>query len=55
MSIPGSYDWRMVALSVLIAMVASYATLDLAGRVTAARDHARVYWLAGGAASMSRS
>ena len=28
----GSYDYRLVALSVAIAMVASYAALDLAGR-----------------------
>jgi len=31
----GSYDYTLVALSVLIAMFASYAALDLAGRVTA--------------------
>lgn len=48
----GSYDLRMVVLSVLIAMVASYATLELAGRVTAARRRARVYWVVGGAISM---
>ena len=33
----GSYDYRLVALSVAIAIMASYAALDLAGRVTAAR------------------
>ena len=33
----GSYDYQLVALSVLIAVLASYAALDLAGRVTAAR------------------
>jgi len=32
----GSYNYALVALSVLIAMFASYAALDLAGRVTAA-------------------
>src|SRR5260370_1214493 len=32
----GSYNYALVALSVLIAMLASYAALDLAGRVTAA-------------------
>jgi len=32
----GSHDYALVALSVLIAMFASYAALDLAGRVTAA-------------------
>ena len=48
----GSYDYRLVALSVLIAMVASYAALDLAGRVTAAQGRARFAWLTGGAAAM---
>ncbi len=48
----GSYDYRLVALSVLIAMVASYAALDLAGRVTAARGATRVLWLSGGAVAM---
>jgi PAS domain S-box-containing protein len=42
----------MVALSLLIAMCASYAALDLAGRTTAARGHIRYAWLLGGAASM---
>lgn len=49
---PGSYDYRLVALSVLIAMGASYAALDLAGRVTAARGWARLVWLTGGATAM---
>jgi diguanylate cyclase (GGDEF)-like protein/PAS domain S-box-containing protein len=48
----GHHDLRMVALSVLIAMVSAYATLDLAGRITAARGRVRVYWLVGGATSM---
>jgi PAS domain S-box-containing protein len=48
----GSYDYRLVALSVVIAMAASYAALDLAGRVTAARGGVRVLWLGGGAAAM---
>src|ERR1700757_736032 len=48
----GSYDYNEVARSVLIAIVASYAALDLAGRVTAARDRARLAWLGGGAIAM---
>jgi two-component system sensor histidine kinase/response regulator len=51
-SLAGSYDYRLVALSVLIAMLASYAALDLAGRLTAARGRARFTWLAGGAVAM---
>jgi PAS domain S-box-containing protein len=48
----GSYDHRLVALSVVIAICASYAALDLAGRVTAARGRARGIWLMGGATAM---
>ena len=51
-ALAGIYDYRLVALSVLIAMLASYAALDLAGRVTAARGRVRLYWLTGGAAAM---
>ena len=43
-----SYDYRLVALSILISIFASYAALDLAGRVTAARESVRLAWLAGG-------
>jgi PAS domain S-box-containing protein len=48
----GSYNYAFVALSVLIAMFASYAALDLAGRVTAAGGWTRAVWLLGGASAM---
>jgi PAS domain S-box-containing protein len=48
----GSYNYALVALSVLIAMLASYAALDLAGRVTAAGGWTRAVWLLGGAGAM---
>jgi NO-binding membrane sensor protein with MHYT domain len=48
----GSYNLPLVALSVLIAVGASYAALDLAGRVTASRGLARAAWLSGGASAM---
>src|SRR5882757_7435447 len=48
----GSYNYALVALSVLIAMFASYAALDLAGRLTAAVGWTRVLWLLGGAGAM---
>ncbi len=48
----GSHDYALVALSVLIAMFASYAALDLAGRVTAAGGWTRAAWLLGGAGAM---
>jgi two-component system sensor histidine kinase/response regulator len=47
-----SYDYRLVAASVLIAVLASYAALDLAARVTAAHGRARFAWLTGGATAM---
>jgi PAS domain S-box-containing protein len=48
----GSYNYALVTLSVLIAIFASYAALDLAGRVTAARGWTRAVWLLGGAGAM---
>jgi PAS domain S-box-containing protein len=48
----GSYNYALVALSVSIAIVASYTALDLAGRVTAARGRIRAVWLLGGAIAM---
>src|SRR5579863_830981 len=48
----GTYDYRLVALSVFIAVLASYAALDLAGRVTSTRGIARRLWLGGGATAM---
>ena len=45
----GSYDLRLVTLSVVIAILAAYAALDLAGRVTASRGAMRRIWLCGGA------
>jgi PAS domain S-box-containing protein len=48
----GSYDYRLVALSVLIAICASYAALELAGRTTAARGRVRLVWVSGGAIAM---
>ncbi|MQA29013.1 MAG: PAS domain S-box protein [Luteitalea sp.] len=47
-----TYDYSLVGLSVLIAIFASYAALDLAGRTTAARDTRRWIWLIGGASAM---
>src|SRR4029077_6874460 len=52
MNLTGSYNHALVALSVLIAMFASYAALDLAGRVTAASGWTRAVWLLGGAGAM---
>jgi diguanylate cyclase (GGDEF)-like protein/PAS domain S-box-containing protein len=51
-AISGSYDHSLVALSVVLAMFASYAGLDLAGRVTSSNGWLRTIWLSGGAGAM---
>jgi NO-binding membrane sensor protein with MHYT domain/two-component sensor histidine kinase len=48
----GSYDYGEVARSIFIAIAASYAALDLGGRVTAARGWVRAAWLTCGAIAM---
>ncbi|MGP1385247.1 MAG: MHYT domain-containing protein [Thainema sp.] len=46
------YSLQLVMLSVAIAVLASYATLDLAGRVTATQGRAQLGWLVSGAIAM---
>jgi len=48
----GSYDLWLVALSVVIAILAAGAALDVVARVTATRGRARASWLVGGAFAM---
>jgi two-component system sensor histidine kinase/response regulator len=48
----GSYDYSLVGVSVLIAILAAYAALELAGRVTATRGFVRFVWLLGGASAL---
>jgi len=48
----GSHDHGLVLLSVVIAILASYVALDLAGRVTAATGRGQAAWLSGGAVAM---
>jgi diguanylate cyclase (GGDEF)-like protein len=48
----GIYDLRLVALSVVVAAIASYAALDLAGRVSTSKGKASAAWLLGGALAM---
>jgi diguanylate cyclase len=50
----GSYNWYLVALSLVVAMLASYTTLDLTARIRSieAEGRRRFYWLLGGAMSM---
>jgi NO-binding membrane sensor protein with MHYT domain len=48
----GSYDPLVVALSFVIAVAASYAALDLAGRVTASKGWSFAAWLTCGSMAM---
>jgi diguanylate cyclase (GGDEF)-like protein len=47
-----SYDFALVALSLVVAILASYTALDLAARITASSGIAARLWLLGGAFSM---
>jgi signal transduction histidine kinase len=49
----GSYNYGLVALSILIAMLGSYATIDLSGRVKASHGGSRLSWRIGGATAMA--
>ena len=48
----GSYSPELVALSVIVAIIASYTALDLAGRVASAPGSRYWYWLVCGAFAM---
>jgi diguanylate cyclase (GGDEF)-like protein len=48
----GTYSPELVALSLLVAIVASYVAFALAAHITATRGWAGSYWLAGGAVAM---
>jgi NO-binding membrane sensor protein with MHYT domain len=49
----GSYHYGLVALSILIAMLGAYATIDIAGRVRANDGGARLSWRILGATAMA--
>jgi NO-binding membrane sensor protein with MHYT domain/CheY-like chemotaxis protein/nitrogen-specific signal transduction histidine kinase len=48
----GHYETPLVLISILVAIVASYAALSLAGRVSESRGHAVQAWIVGGAIAM---
>ncbi|QOT80297.1 putative bifunctional diguanylate cyclase/phosphodiesterase [Cupriavidus basilensis] len=48
----GSYNSLLVLFSLLVAMLASYTALDMAGRIATAQGRAAHWWLAGGACAM---
>lgn len=48
----GSYTPSLALISILVAVLASYTSLDLAGRIASAKGRARAVWMVGGAFSM---
>jgi diguanylate cyclase (GGDEF)-like protein len=48
----GVFDFNLVALSVVVAAMASYTALELAGRVSATQGRTSWFWLIGGAFAM---
>ncbi|HTJ92495.1 MAG TPA: EAL domain-containing protein [Pararobbsia sp.] len=48
----GHYDSSLVVFSFIVAVLASYTALDLAGRISTATGKAIHWWLVGGAAAM---
>jgi NO-binding membrane sensor protein with MHYT domain/CheY-like chemotaxis protein len=48
----GFYETPLVLVSILVAIVASYSALSLAGRVTEAAGRSRFAWILGGAVAM---
>ena len=51
----GFYDLELVALSLIVAIIASYATLELAGRVSQKQGKSAWAWLVGGTTAVSHS
>ena len=50
--LPAHYDYRLVTLSVFVAICAAYAAVDLAERITTTRRSWKVFWISGGACAM---
>ncbi|WP_338493628.1 EAL domain-containing protein [Pseudomonas trivialis] len=48
----GSYSPALIAISLCVAILASYTALDLTGRIATARGSAIYLWIAGGALAM---
>jgi PAS domain S-box-containing protein len=48
----GTYNVPLVLVSIAIAIIASFAALDLAGRITGASGRIRIAWLSSGAFAM---
>jgi len=50
--LPSAYNPILVVCSLLVAILASYTALDMAGRITLAQGRAAHWWLAAGACAM---
>jgi diguanylate cyclase (GGDEF)-like protein len=48
----GHYTLSLVLVSIVVAILASYTALDLAGRIQASQGRSRLMWIGGGALSM---
>lgn len=48
----GSYNYALTVLSFIVAVIASYTALDLAGRLKTDSERRRQHWLFGGAVAM---
>ena len=48
----GSYNSLLVLFSLLVAILASYTGLDMAGRISTSQGRAAFGWLVGGACAM---
>ena len=51
-SLTSGYNFQLVIVSVIIAILASYTAIYLAGRVTATQSRVQLLWLLGGATAM---
>ena len=52
MHLYGSYDIKLVILSFVVVVFASYTAIDLTGRIIKSKDRGKIAWLVGGALSM---
>ncbi|MDX9873902.1 MAG: EAL domain-containing protein [Spongiibacteraceae bacterium] len=50
--LPSSYDSALVAASIIVAILASYTAVTMAGRVASSRGRAAMLWLTGGSFAM---
>lgn len=54
-TLTATYDFRLVTLSIVIAVFGSYIALDLAGQISVAQGWARQLWLIGGTIALGIS